>query len=169
MIESAAGIEPGGPACGVQQGDGALRQFGFAGRRIVQGIQGRIEAAEVVEGLGPKACAHCRCARHPVRRKSEYGGGARQLPAERLQHRCRSAGLERQHRRAVRDEKRRQSGHRCVLLFRSIWRCPEGVQDAARTPSISTRTVTSWLSPPENAVMPKSMRSMVAVATKPLR
>jgi hypothetical protein len=98
----------------LQQREQAGGEGGVAGRVVAQRPQLRIEAAEVVDRLVPRRGEDDGSARRGMRRD----GDDRLRPAERgvdrraepLHEGAGGAGLERDHRRAVRDEERGQGG-----------------------------------------------------------
>jgi hypothetical protein len=52
VVETALRVDAGGPAVLRQESDDALRQGGIARRGVCDVVQLRVEAAEVVDGLG---------------------------------------------------------------------------------------------------------------------
>ncbi len=72
MVEAAIGVRGGGQPRRLQQLERAARgQVGALGR-VLQRVEGRIEAAEIVDGLGPQRQRGLRLARHPVRRHDQH-------------------------------------------------------------------------------------------------
>jgi hypothetical protein len=115
VVEAAFVDALGADAGGADQLDDARRELGVAGGVVAQRPQLRIEAAEVVDRLVARRGEDDRNARGGVGRD----GDDRLRPAERgvdrraeaLHERACGAGLERDHRRAVRDEERGQDVH----------------------------------------------------------
>ena len=125
MVEAALRVGLCRPARLRELLDRAPGQRLVAAHRILDPVQGGVEAAEVVNRLRLSARAHAWRARHPVRRDHEHGVRPRQLPAQRRQPWAGQTGFERKGRRAVRDEQAGEAGHqRSAVSARSIDRRP---------------------------------------------
>ncbi|EWS54395.1 hypothetical protein X551_02789 [Methylibium sp. T29] len=116
-------VEPGlvaglhGDALRGQQIGHARSERGCAGRAVLQFVQRGREAAEVVHRVVMGAAQHQRQARGGVRGHHDDGLGPAEArvdrPAQALEERAGAARLQRQHRRAVRDEQGGQGSGRC--------------------------------------------------------
>jgi hypothetical protein len=101
VIATAATIDSGGHAGGLEQGDGLFGERGIAGRGVLQSKKLVGKAAEIVNGLRRRIAGEQRDRGLPMRRCDQHRAGTRQLAPERGPRATRGARLDRVHWRAV--------------------------------------------------------------------
>jgi hypothetical protein len=110
VVEPAAAVDARREARAFEKLDDARREHRRAGRGITNAIERFREAAEVVDRLGTRVAGDHRHAGFPVRRGHQHALRARQRLRDRVPRRARLARLDGAHRRAVRQEERREGG-----------------------------------------------------------
>lgn len=104
MVEAAAGVEGGLETCCLQQFEHLRRELRRALRGVLQRVQRRREAAEVVDRLQRLRAGDAHAAGLPVRRNDNDGGQRREALADLNELRAEPTRFQREHRRAMRNE-----------------------------------------------------------------
>ena len=129
VVEPALRVDLRGEPGRLQQRGRAPRHLRRTGRRIAELVQRLREAPEIVDRLRPRLGAHGRTRRTPVRRGDKHRLRPRDLGGDPREPGTGRAGIEREHRRAVRDEDRGQRRH-----SRLLGRHGPGSQDGSTLP-----------------------------------
>ena len=112
MVQSALGVGGYGQASGRQRSNDFLRPLGAAAGGVLDGVEGRIKAAEVVDGRQLAGRADGGQLRLPVGTDHQHRLGPLQGRGQLGQRRPGNTGLQGKHRRAMGQEQHRgRSGH----------------------------------------------------------